>query len=77
MKHIFRILLFTAVFIAQISHYGKFMALHKLISTVLQLTNQIKEKFSAKSCGARAIFLKLLWVRGSVLTLTTVSWKPI
>ena len=34
--------LFCLVFIAQISHYGKFMALHKLISIVLQLTNQIK-----------------------------------
>ena len=30
------------VFIVQISHYGKFMALHKLILIVLQLTNQIK-----------------------------------
>ena len=28
--------------IAQISHFGKFIALHKLISFVLQLTNQIK-----------------------------------
>ena len=32
----------TVVFMAQISHYGKFTALHKLISIVLQLTNQIK-----------------------------------
>ena len=32
----------TLVFIAQISHYEKFTALHKLISIVLQLTNQIK-----------------------------------
>ena len=31
----------TLVFIAQISHYEKFTALHKLISIVLQLTNQI------------------------------------
>ena len=30
------------VFIAQISHYGKFTALHKLISIVLQLTNQVR-----------------------------------
>ena len=30
------------VFTVQISHYGKFTVLHKLISTVLQLTNQIK-----------------------------------
>ena len=32
----------SVAFIAQISHYGKFMALHILISIVLQLTNQIK-----------------------------------
>ena len=44
-------------------------ALHKLIPIVLQLTNQIKQKFSAKSCSARAIFLKLLWGRG------WVAWK--
>ena len=36
----FRIL--CVVFIAQINHYGKFTALHKLISIVLQLTNQSK-----------------------------------
>ena len=40
MKYLFRIL--CVVFIAQISHYRKFMALHKLISIVLQLTIQIK-----------------------------------
>ena len=44
-------------------------ALHKLIPIVLQLMNQIKQKFSAKSCSARAIFLKLLWGRG------WVAWK--
>ena len=42
MKYLFWILKNRVVFIAQISHYGKFTALHKLISTVLQLTNQIK-----------------------------------
>ena len=31
----------TLVFIAQISHYKKFTALHKLTSIVLQLTNQV------------------------------------
>ena len=40
MKYIFRVL--CAVFIAQISHYGKITALHKLISIVVQLANQIK-----------------------------------
>ena len=40
MKYLIRML--CVVFIAQISHYGKFTALHKLISIVLQLTNQIK-----------------------------------
>ena len=42
MKYLFRILGNCVVFIAQISHYGKFTALHKLILIVLQLTNQIK-----------------------------------
>ena len=55
------------LFIAQISHYGKFTALPKLISIVLQLTNQTKSKFPAKPCGARAIFLKLLRGRGCKL----------
>ena len=32
----------TLVFIAQISHYEKITALHKSISIVLKLTNQIK-----------------------------------
>ena len=32
----------TLVFISQISQFEKFRALHKLISIVLQLTNQIK-----------------------------------
>ena len=41
---------------AQIRHYGKFMALHKLISIVLQLTNQFKQKFPAQSCGAIGLF---------------------
>ena len=40
MKHLLRIL--WVVFIDQIRHYGKFTALHKLISIVLQLTNKIK-----------------------------------
>ena len=40
MKYLIRML--CVVFIAQISHYGKFTALYKLISIVLQLTNQIK-----------------------------------
>ena len=31
----------TLVFIAQISHYKKLTALHKLTSIVLQLTNQV------------------------------------
>ena len=48
------------MFTAQISHYENLTALHKLISIVLQLSNQIKQKFPAKSCGARANFLKLL-----------------
>ena len=56
--------LLCVVFIAQISHYGKFTALHKLISIVLQLTNQIMWKFPTKSCGDRAIFSKLLWGQG-------------
>ena len=42
--------------LCQISHHGKFTVLHKLISIALRLTNQIKQKFSAKSCGARATF---------------------
>ena len=52
------------MFTAQVSHYENLTALHKLISIVLQLANQIKQKFPAKSCGARAKFLKLLWGRG-------------
>ena len=63
----------TPVFVAQISHYEKFTALHKLISIVLQLTNQIKQTFPAKSCGARAIFLKFLWGRGWSVRLTELS----
>ena len=39
MKYLFRI--FCVVFMAQYTHYEKFTALHKLISTVLELTNQI------------------------------------
>ena len=35
-------ILLCIVFIVQIGHYGKFMALHKLISIVFELTNQIK-----------------------------------
>ena len=35
MKYLFRILENCVVFIAQISHYGKFTALHKLILIVL------------------------------------------
>ena len=35
-------ILLCIVFTDQIDHYGKFTALHKLISIVLQLTNQIK-----------------------------------
>ena len=45
------------MFTAQVSHYENLTALHKLISIVLQLANQIKQKFPAKSCGARAKFL--------------------
>ena len=41
-KYLFRILENSEVFIAQISLYGKFTALHQLILIVLQLTNQIK-----------------------------------
>ena len=52
------------MFTAQVSHYENLTALHKLISIVLQLANQIKQKFPVKSCGARANFLKLLWGRG-------------
>ena len=37
MKYLFRILENCVVFIAQISHYGKFTVLHKLILIVLQL----------------------------------------
>ena len=40
MKYLLRIL--YVAFIAQISHYEKFMALHKLVLIVLQLTNQMK-----------------------------------
>ena len=42
-KYLFRIL--CSVFIAQISHYGKFTPLHKSIAIALQLTNQIKWNF--------------------------------
>ena len=35
-------ILLCVVFIPQIRYYGKLVALHKLISIVLQLTNQIK-----------------------------------
>ena len=42
MKYIFRILENCAVFIAQISHYGKFTVLHKSILIVLQLMKEIK-----------------------------------
>ena len=35
------IILLCVEFIDQTSHYGKFKALHKLISIALQLTNQI------------------------------------
>ena len=40
MKYLFWIL--CVVIIPKICHYGKFMALHKLILIVLQMTNQIK-----------------------------------
>ena len=36
------------------------IALHQLISIVLHSTNQTKQQFSMKSCGAEAIFLKIL-----------------
>ena len=49
------------MFIAQVCHYENLTALHKLISIDLQLTNQIKQNFSAQSCGVRASFLKLIW----------------
>ena len=39
MKYLFRMIENCVAFIAQISHYGKFTALHKLILIVLQLTN--------------------------------------
>ena len=52
------------MFTAQVSHYENLTALHKLIS------NQIKQKFPAKSCGGRANFLKLLWGRGWLLKIT-------
>ena len=58
------------VFIAQISHYGKFTALYKLVSIALQLTNQIKEKFPAKSCDARVTFLNS---SGDVVVASNVS----
>ena len=41
-KYIFPLYLLREVFIAKISYYGKFTVLRKLISIVLQLTNQIK-----------------------------------
>ena len=58
------------MFTAQVSHYENLTVLHKLISIVLQLANQIKQKFPAKSCGARANFSKLLWGRGWLLKIT-------
>ena len=42
------------------SHAGNSHALIKLVSIVLQLTNQIKLKFPGKSYGAKDIFIKLL-----------------
>ena len=66
MKYLFGIL--CVVFISQYGHYGKFTALHKLISICLQLTKQIK--FPALSCGARAIFIKLLWGWGWISLIT-------
>ena len=57
------------MFTAQVSHYENLTALHKLISIVLQLANQIKQKIPAKSCGAEANFLKLLRGRGCSFSL--------
>ena len=53
-------------FLAQITCYRIFTTLHELILTILQMTNQIKQRFPAKSRGGTAIFKKLLWGRGWV-----------
>ena len=37
------------------------MVLHKSISIVLQLTNQINKKFSREIMRCQGYFLKLLW----------------
>ena len=61
----------TLVFIAQISHYEKFTALHKLISIVLLLTKQVSISreimrwqgyFSEIALGTRAILLRHITV---------------
>ena len=57
MKYLFQILENCVVFIAQINHYGKFTALHKLILIVLQLTNQVKISRVIMRC--QGYFLKI------------------
>ena len=54
--HLFT-LLACITFISQISYYGKFTELHKLISITLCLVNQMKS-----SC-VKDIFWKLRWIR--------------
>ena len=44
--------------------------LNQLISISLQLKNQIKKKFPAKSCGARVIFLKEIFLNLRWLLIT-------
>ena len=53
-----KILLYV-VFIAQISHYGKFTVLHKSISIVLQLTNQVKISSEIMRCQGKTIYVNI------------------
>ena len=48
----------TLALIAQISHYGKFTALHKLISVVLQLTNEKSSKYFQRNHAVPGLFFK-------------------
>ena len=65
------------VFIAKINHYVECTALHQLVLIILQLTNQIKWKLSAKSCGARAIFFHCCVDEAVFLQTTFLKWNTI
>ena len=50
--------LLCVVSITQISHYGKLMTLHKLISFALELTSQIKQNSPLRNHAVPGLFFK-------------------